>query len=198
MQKLFDGLPLIDKAISAFFFAAGAHAAFDQKYGKEDYYRHLLQVASLLSNNLPALDTTGLEHLFCAAFLHDVLEDTKVNYSMLRILFGGNVAELVYLVTDESGRNRKERKSKTYDKVCRSVEAILIKLCDRIVNIQESVKTKNTDTLHMYLAEFEEFERYLYCDKYSEKYSNGSIYEEQLQSLWEQYFYSIRLAKSCV
>ena len=52
-----------------------------------------------------------------AGYLHDTIEDTDTSYRDLFDRFGEEVAELVYAVTSELGRNRAERNRKTCAKI---------------------------------------------------------------------------------
>jgi len=130
-------------------FAKGAHAG--QKYGKMPYTYHLAavcQVTKEFSQSLPVQ---------IAAWLHDTIEDTAVVYNDIKMIFGEDVAELVYAVTDELGRNRFERKEKTLKK-CRQTgkEAVALKLCDRIANMRFSQKD-DRGHYQMYLKEAQFF-----------------------------------------
>jgi (p)ppGpp synthase/HD superfamily hydrolase len=66
------------------------------------------------------------------------------------------VADIVYRVTDDPGRSRKERKEKTYPKLAKSVDAITVKLADRIANVEAS-KMGNPGLLEMYRREHGRF-----------------------------------------
>jgi len=79
-----------------------------------------------------------IETMLCATWLHDVIEDCRVSYNDLHEKFGYWVAEVVYSVTDELGKNRKERAEKTYPKIAKLDMAILVKLADRYANTKFS------------------------------------------------------------
>jgi len=96
------------------------------------------------------------ETIVVAALLHDTLEDTELSYNDIRKAFGFEIGEIVYAVTDELGRNRKERKSKTYPKIRENWKAVVVKICDRIANIEHS-KDFNSTLLNMYKTEHNEF-----------------------------------------
>ncbi len=134
-------------------FAKKAHG--NQKYGEHPYYVHLEAVGQVLLR----FGFTYKEHssLLAAALLHDVLEDTPTNYSDVFRAFGPEVAELVYAVTDELGRNRNERHSKTYPKVLALPKAVILKLADRIANVEHSIETLDVGKLNMYRREQELF-----------------------------------------
>jgi (p)ppGpp synthase/HD superfamily hydrolase len=118
----------VDKALM---FAEAAHG--NQLYGKYPYVYHLkktIEVAKELGLN---------EDIQVACALHDTLEDTPATYLDLVKEFGTVVARMVYDVTDELGITREERKKKTYPKIKSNVSSMLVKLCDRIANVRESV-----------------------------------------------------------
>ncbi len=132
------------------FYAEIAHGG--QVYNEEVPYTVHLQ------NVVATLERFGLGHcdeIMCAGWLHDSLEDTKTSYTDIRKRFGEQVAEMVYAVTDERGRNRHERHLKTYPKIRGNQGATALKLADRIANVEYGLasggKTK------MYEEEFQGF-----------------------------------------
>jgi guanosine-3',5'-bis(diphosphate) 3'-pyrophosphohydrolase len=116
----------------AFMVAEKAHAG--QSYDIYPYMYHVRQVVKI------AQDLGYDETIVIACILHDVLEDTELSYNDIKKAFGVEVAEIVYAVTDELGRNRKERKSKTYPKIQKIWKAAVVKICDRIANVTQSMK----------------------------------------------------------
>lgn len=71
-----------------------------------------------------------------ACLLHDTIEDTGATRDELGRLFGAEVATLVWLVTSELGKNRRERNAATYPKTRQLPGAVFVKLCDRIANVE--------------------------------------------------------------
>jgi guanosine-3',5'-bis(diphosphate) 3'-pyrophosphohydrolase len=139
----------------------------NQSYGKYPYSTHLLAVAKIaMKHKLPA-------RIVKACILHDVLEDCGITEQDLRTTYDVpyDVIELVKAVTDEPGVNRKERKQKTYPKIRKAgQEAIIVKLCDRIVNTMFNMVSaeiseksqKRSQSLHeMYQNEYSEFRQKL-------------------------------------
>jgi len=128
----------------------------DQKYGTHPYIYHLDMVyEESLSHGLDPVVSV-------ASFLHDIIEDTDVTHADLVKEFGSTeLADLVACVTDEEGKNRKERKAATYPKIKGSHNAIALKLCDRVSNIRACKETGVTDLLSMYKKEQPEFEAQL-------------------------------------
>lgn len=136
-----DGEATIQRAQD---FAAQAHG--DQKYGDKPYTVHLRDAARemeviIQTANPVYFPPSHHNTLRCAVLLHDVLEDTDTHVDALRREFGATVADLVEAVTDEPGKNRKERKAKTYPKIrAAGPSAVAIKLADRIANVRAVLK----------------------------------------------------------
>lgn len=135
-------------------FALKAHSS--QIYGEiYPYYKHLEDVYNVLirfgfneKNNL---------NILIASFLHDTIEDTNTSYSDLKKVFGEEVAELVFCMSDEMGRNRKEKKAKTYPKIRSNPGAVILKVADRIANAEFSTEQKSPQA-DMYRKEYNDFE----------------------------------------
>lgn len=130
----------------------------DQKYGPYPYTRHLSDVFRIAVEE-------GLDNdVVIAAWLHDILEDTKVGIGRLTSAAGPEIAALVEAVTDEPGRNRRERKAKTLPKTrAAGTNAVALKLCDRIANMENSkAEGDPRGLLKMYRKEHAAFTAALY------------------------------------
>ncbi len=132
-------------------FAIAAHG--DQKYGDHPYSVHLDAVASIASRHGETAEVI--------AYLHDVVEDTSVPLGKIQEEFGQLVADAVSVLTDEPGRNRKERKSKTYKKMAnvtgKTQVALVVKAADRLANLRACVADNNQSLLAMYKNEHKVF-----------------------------------------
>lgn len=122
-----------------------------QKYGGHPYMYHIEKVVQI------AKKLGYSQDVIIACYLHDTLEDTNLTREEIEEIFGKHIADVVYAVTDEPGANRKERKSKTYQKIKAIPDAIAVKLCDRIANVQESL-SGNEGLFKMYKKEQPAFE----------------------------------------
>jgi len=115
-------------------FSEAAHSSIDQrrKYTNDPYIVHPAAVAKLVST------VTDNVEMICAAWLHDVVEDTPVTIEQIHNEFGDIVAQLVADLTDVSvlaDGNRKIRKAIDREHTCQaSTEAKTIKLADLIDN----------------------------------------------------------------
>lgn len=129
----------------------------NQKYGDAPYWKHLKEVYAVLLENLDIIPKELHERLLVAAPLHDAIEDTDLSYAEIKREFGLDVAECVYAVTDELGRNRRERKKKTYPKLRDYGPAHFLKIADRIANIRSCIREDRFDLYLMYRKEQKDF-----------------------------------------
>lgn len=106
-------------------------------YGPYPYTKHLNDVY----NTLVMVGVTD-DLILMAAWMHDTIEDTMVVYEDLFEDFGKRTADLVYLLTDKRGRNRRERHEATYPLIAEDPRAVLVKLADRLANLMNSQHEK--------------------------------------------------------
>jgi guanosine-3',5'-bis(diphosphate) 3'-pyrophosphohydrolase len=140
-------------------FSQKAHGS--QTYGDiYPYYKHLEDVYNVLIEFGFSEDNPQDLDLLTAAWLHDAMEDSAISYSDIKKEFGQKVAEIVYCMTDELGRNRKEKKAKTYPKIRSNKDSVVLKVADRIANVEFSA-TQNSGHFSMYQKEYEDFEYHL-------------------------------------
>lgn len=119
------------------------------KYGDSPYIDHLRDVVV----NLHLFYHTD-PIIIAAGWLHDVLEDTGCTTDEIDVIHPA-VTEIVMAVTDEPGPNRAIRKAKTYAKIAGNTKATIVKLADRIANIERSMGCQ--DKLKMYELEYGAF-----------------------------------------
>ena len=116
-------------------FARERHA--EQLYGpSEPYVVHLAEVAALVREWTAGIGNfSGMRGtLEAAAWLHDVVEDTRTTIEEVEDAFGRRVAQIVGAVTSEPGPNRAARNAATYRKVRADWLALVVKLADRVAN----------------------------------------------------------------
>jgi (p)ppGpp synthase/HD superfamily hydrolase len=101
------------------------------------------------------------EACLIAAWGHDLIEDTRVSYNDVKSNLGQEAADIIYAVTNEKGKDRKERANeKYYEGIRNTPGAVFVKLCDRIANVQYSKMTKSR-MFEMYKKENAEFTKAL-------------------------------------
>ena len=81
----------------------------------------------------------GTDLIMCGCLGHDLLEDTKITWDLIRNALGEDIANLIKELTFVSGTMTKEEYLKTFEKS--SVPALLIKVLDRIDNIWDFLST---------------------------------------------------------
>ncbi len=89
---------------------------------------------------------------------HDVVEDPKLT---ARQLLNAGASRIVVNAILALSETREERKAKTYPKIQKNRRALIVKLCDRIANVEYGIATGNIAKFTMYRGEFPEFERQL-------------------------------------
>ena len=130
----------------------------------EFHLRMVVQAAKDFIHLLKDLDTDGddinltTEEIMLSAWAHDLCEDCRISYNDVKNQLGENVAEIVYALTNDKGKNRKERAGeKYYEGIRNTPGAVFVKLCDRIANVQYSKMTKSR-MFEMYGKEHKDFE----------------------------------------
>lgn len=158
---------IFDKELEAKARLIAVKAHGSQKYGPFPFEKHLKMVVKETRFwTLPHSCTL-------AAWLHDTIEDTELEYSDIKQVFGEIVADLVEAVTNGPGNNRKERHEKTYPKILKEgTFAIALKLCDRISNVRFSRENGDQGLLKMYKKEHPGFKKVLKR-------------EGELETMWE-------------
>lgn len=120
---------------AAFELAREAHAPQKRKTG-EPYILHPIAVATIVAEEMQL----GANPV-CAAFLHDVVEDTPYTFEDICQQFGDDVAFLVKVVTKKPNKEYEYSKQlDNYRQILNSVQydirAVLVKLADRLHNMR--------------------------------------------------------------
>jgi len=92
--------------------------------------------------------------ILIGCFGHDLIEDARVSYNDLNKKYGGYVADLIYSVTDYTGRTREERAC--YDKTKQTEFGPYLKMCDRYANGAYS-KLTGSSMYEKYKVEYPKF-----------------------------------------
>lgn len=140
----------------------GAHESVNQKYDDHVYSYHLLLALYFgykYSWLCPKFNLIKL-----AIVGHDTIEDTNLTYNDIIKLFHSPkdwtskfIVEIIYAVTNEKGRTRKERANAKYYKGIRKTPgAVFTKLCDRLANSYYS-KEQQSSMIKAYQKEMIDF-----------------------------------------
>lgn len=138
------------------------HRSTNHKYDNYlPYEFHLKLVAQVAKRHMKLINFQDRETVLLAAYGHDLIEDTRNNYNDVVHVLGHEVANIIYAVTNEKGKNRKERANyKYYEDIRNTPYATFVKLCDRIANVQYS-KMFGSSQFDMYKKENDGFIRAL-------------------------------------
>lgn len=124
-------------------FASQAHAG--QKYGGKPYTYHLEKVVGVAERFcLP-------EDIKVACWLHDTVEDTDVAFEDIQWQFGTLIATLVWSVTDEGTDFVR------WAKLSLCPDGLILKLCDRIANVEECIENGKTKWIEDYKRDMVKF-----------------------------------------
>lgn len=123
------------KVKTAYELALKAHDGQFRK-GGDPYIVHPIAVAKIVAKELEL----GANEV-CAAFLHDVVEDTPYTIEDIRNIFGDDVAFLVDVVTKRKKNhgmqsNQVDNFKQILDSVHFDIRALMIKLADRLHNMR--------------------------------------------------------------
>lgn len=150
-------------------YAIICHEETNHRYGKDGKYPYLYHLKKVnaafkkFQHLIPEADRVIVE---AACWLHDTVEDCRQNYNDIKALFGERIADMVYAVSNEKGKNRRERANGKYYAGIKQVPyATFIKLCDRIGNAEHSAEEKG-GMFKKYAAENRFFEDKLYYSAY--------------------------------
>lgn len=137
-ERLSDYLDLqqIREVRRAYFYAEQAHDGQRRKSG-EPYVTHPLAAADILAQM--HMDHQSL----MAAMLHDVIEDTEINYDAIAAQFGPVVADIVegvskltHLEFETKAEAQAENFQKMVMAMAEDIRVILVKLADRLHNMR--------------------------------------------------------------
>ena len=176
VERYYPWISCLEKA------AFQIHDDVNQKYDHVlPYGFHLKMAASFVSRYgyVVAESEADILILYAGAYLHDTIEDARMTYNdivkfiddfrvgslvlpeEIKRKLEEQVPEIVYALTNEKGRNRKERANETYYKGIRDTRfASFIKMCDRLANIQYTMMFVFANRmLEVYRREYPEFIR---------------------------------------
>ena len=131
----------------------------DQRYGAQPFIHHLEQVAHIVNGY-------G-DDAITLAWLHDIVEDTKISVDDLVRPFGNNMARWVAIVTDPSdvvGRSAKKAMSNKKFSMVEPVDhvALIVKAGDRLANMSSCYHDQMLNLFERYKREYPAFKEAAY------------------------------------
>lgn len=138
-------------------FAIEAHQNVNHLYDNKPYSVHLALTVGYAQKYINLIPESHQSAVIDACWLHDTIEDTRMTYNDIKAISSTQVADIVYAVTNEKGKTRKDRANdKYYEGIKKCDFASFVKLCDRLANAKYSVDT-NSRMKQVYLRENEHF-----------------------------------------
>lgn len=140
-------------------YAIHCHESTNHRYGNDEPYSlHLQMAVDVALQFIDLVPEEERDAVIAALWCHDLLEDTRQTYNdIMKVVRYQDIAELVFALTNNKGRNRKERANWEYYKGLASIPyGMFCKLCDRIANVQYS-KNTGSKMFEMYRKENEDF-----------------------------------------
>lgn len=144
-----------DEYISAYRFAALAHRGQTVPDTDIPYLMHLSLVSMEVIASFAAEPGRNSALAVQCALLHDVIEDTAVSYEQVIASFGQEVADGVHALTkDETLPTKQEQMADSLRRIrTQPREVWLVKLADRITNLQPPPSYWSGDKIKRYQAE---------------------------------------------
>lgn len=144
-----------DKYIQAYKFAANAHQGQLVPGTQISYIMHLslvsMEVIAALGDEPVGVDQ---DLAVQCALLHDVIEDTPVSYGEVVAEFGVPVANGVLALSKSKSLDRAEQMSDSLRRIQEQPLAVwMVKLADRITNLQKAPAYWNTEKKQAYRTE---------------------------------------------
>lgn len=120
----------------------------EQMYGEHNYFFHLTEVATLVRQMLGDSQCSAeeLDVTVAVAYLHDILEDTKIPYIELANAFTLEVVDAVLAITKVEGQSYPEY----ITKVKANHVAHMVKIADTTCNLRNSVIDGDVRRIHKY------------------------------------------------
>lgn len=152
-------------------YAYKCHADTNHLYDGKPYANHLVMVVNYgLKYAYILKDRDAIHYVLASCYTHDTIEDTRQTYNDVKMVCGDIVADITYALTNEKGKNRKERAGAKYYQGIRATPcASFVKICDRLANVRYSLDN-NGSMLDKYRKEQEGFKRELYAERFKDMF----------------------------
>ena len=149
-------------------YACKCHEKINHLYDFHPYRYHLKMASDIGERFIHLIPIKDRKNVRAAIWCHDLIEDAHQTYNDIKRNTNEIVAEYTYALTNEKGRNRKDRANDKYYKELKEYKhASFVKLCDRIANIEYS-KFIHSSMFDMYKKEYRIFKKKLYDERWNE------------------------------
>lgn len=133
--------------IKAMQIALDAHKG--QMYGDKDYSYHLASVVVKCKELYESCDNA--KNLIAVAWLHDIIEDTPINATMIYYRLGAEIANAVVSVTKVEGESYNDY----IHRVKNNSLGLKVKIADTLCNLEESIKIQDQRRIKRYTKQLQ-------------------------------------------
>lgn len=152
-------------------YAIRCHKDTNHLYDGRPYEFHLETVVWFAMKYIDLIPIKDRPLVFAACWAHNVIESTRQTYNDVREELGDKVADIVYALTNEKGKNREQRASRMYYQGIRDTKyAGFVKVCDRLANIKYSTAVYSS-MANLYRKEYHSFLHELYQPFYEDMFA---------------------------
>lgn len=145
--------------LRAYHFAARAHQGQIYPGTELPYSMHLSFVSMELIAALAAEPGHDGDLAVACALLHDVIEDTQLGYTQIAAAFGPRVADGVLALTKDAALPKAEQMADSLRRIrAQPAEVWMVKLADRISNLQQPPPYWTAEKIAAYRAEAEQID----------------------------------------
>jgi hypothetical protein len=150
-------------------FALKCHRKINQMYNKDlPYEFHLEKTVEIAKKYINLIPESDRDEVLAGCWIHDVYEDTGESWNNIKDALNESLAEYSFSLSNEKGRNRKEKANKKYYTEMKAYKhAAFIKLCDRIANTSFA-KSQKSSMFKKYQSEQDFMKEHLYDGRYQE------------------------------
>lgn len=166
-----------EKYLKALNYAARAHGDQKTPYGLP-YLAHISSVAMEVIHACEEskIDIEKADLAITVALLHDTIEDTDITYDDIYTSFGIDIAEAVDALTKDKNLSKKEQMADSMNRLLtQNYEVQMVKLADRITNMQKPPEHWDSDKIYKYNKEAKFI---LSCLKNSNAYLSARLEEK--------------------
>ena len=168
-------------------FAENAHKGQYRKNAHIPYITHPIRVAA----RLESIDVS--DELICAAYLHDVVEDTPYEIEDIINQFGASVARLVAAHTEDKSKSWQERKQHTIN-VIRDAEKEVkyLIVADRLDNLLDLEKDLQQIGEHIWENFNAPYEKQQWYNEEIAKHMHTGLEKEEIPTFFNEFEQAIK------
>jgi len=145
-----------EKYLQAWNYASRIHNGQKVPGGDIPYINHIglvvMEAAAAVANNE---QITQPDLIVLCALLHDAIEDTDTSYDDIKLEFGSDIADGVMALTkDKNLATKMQQMQDSIERIKQQPKEVwMVKLCDRITNLQPPPKHWNIEKIEKYRNE---------------------------------------------